>query len=542
MPEAFADLFKPDSDAAHNGLMVGYWLDAETAGQLAIEGGEAAEDLHLTLCYCGDTAAYDDATIAAMILEVAKVAAEYGPLEGRIGGIGRFTSSNSSDGRDVVVAQVDVPGLAELRQALAECLQGVGALSSQQHGWNPHITLAYIEAGAAMPVESLPELPLQIDKLTVAVGDRQASFALQLVADLVPADAGIMLAGELAEVAARGRTWRLFNQFEFGELPLWIPFLPRPGRYKHPRYGEVAITRERNERFVGHVNGRTYGQDLPVDAEHETKLSGALAYIKEARVNGDGSADARVEWTDRGRTMVGGGRFKYFSPEWYDAWTDPATGQRHEDVAIGGALTTRPFFKEGAMRPLIASERGLAAGGDDFQQGDGTVMSEKEKELEGRLAALEAEIKARQAAEQAATSQAQQLAEQNKKLSEQVATMQADARRQRFTELTAPADGPAWFGEGHVAILETLANTFGEDSTQFKGYVQQQQAIAEQLAMSELFRERGSDRSGDGGALGRIEAETRKLMAEDKNLTYEQAYTAVLERNPKLYNEYEAGR
>lgn len=142
--------------------------------------------------------------------------------------------------------------------------------------------------------------------------------------------------------------------------PAWIPFLPTPGKFKHPLYGEIDIKPETNQAMVDSVKNHVYQQHIPIDAEHETKLSGAVGWLTDMRVNGDGSADALVEFTDRGRKLLSGGQFKYVSPEWFDAWTDPATEIVHKNVIAGGAITTRPFFKDKALRALVANENGSA--------------------------------------------------------------------------------------------------------------------------------------------------------------------------------------
>jgi hypothetical protein len=138
----------------------------------------------------------------------------------------------------------------------------------------------------------------------------------------------------------------------------WIPFLPTPGVFKHPLYGDVEVTLEGNQAFVQNFKDEVYQKHIPLDAEHETKLSGAVAWITDMRVNDDGGADAYVEWTDRGKTLVEGGQFKYVSPEWFDEWTDPATEKVYKNIIAGGAITTRPFFKDKVLRALVASEQG----------------------------------------------------------------------------------------------------------------------------------------------------------------------------------------
>lgn len=171
-----------------------------------------------------------------------------------------------------------------------------------------------------------------------------------------------MVTQDLTRIAAKGGTYRLFSEVRFTEAPRRVPLMPKPGTYQHPSYGSIALTAARITRFVANVNNRIYQRHIPVDAEHQPKLSGALGYIERAEINADGSADAIVNWEERGKSLIASGGFKYVSPEWYDAWTDPANQARHEDVVIGLALTTRPFFKDGSLRPLVAREGVLQMG------------------------------------------------------------------------------------------------------------------------------------------------------------------------------------
>ena len=148
---------------------------------------------------------------------------------------------------------------------------------------------------------------------------------------------------------------------------------------------------------------------------------------------------------------------------------------------------------------------------------------------------LDEEKQARLAAEAQATA----MAEQNQALADRVARMENEATEKRFGEMV---NGPTpWYGDAdkHVGILKTLASTFGEDSDEFKTYVDNQKAMAEQLAESVLFKEIGSSNSGNGPDAGaKLDAAARKLMSEDATLTYAQAYTLATEQNAQLYNEY----
>lgn len=341
-----------------------------------------------------------------------------------------------------------------------------------------------------------------------------------------------------------GEGFRLFMPVSFAEAPDYIPYLPKPGTFTHPRYGKIEITPARNQEFVQNFNAGVYQKQIPLDGEHQTKLSGAMGWIQELRLNRDGSADARVEWTGRGRTMLSDNRFKYISPEWYDSWTAPDTGVEHKNVVIGGALTTRPYFKESALRPLVTAEDAIYVDGDDtpFSPNGQENPSMSKQNIEDltpatqdqaktfaeQIAALQAENATLKQASEAAAAEAKQAAEQ-------VAAMQAEARRRQFTEQAKDWYGPV---NEHVSFMESLSDE------QMAFYTRQQRAYAEQLRDSALFSRFGRTGGADDGASNaeaRLEAEVKKIQASE-NLSYHAAYAKALERNPKMYAEMDAGR
>lgn len=156
-----------------------------------------------------------------------------------------------------------------------------------------------------------------------------------------------------------------FSELPFGFMapPASIQVLPKPGSYSHPQYGEIKLTATDLKEFVDNFKEGVYGQDVPIeiDLEHsESDLAkrGAVGYIQGLVPIEDyaGGVSAEVEWTDRGKTILEEDVYKCFSPEWYDEWKHPTTGETYHNILIGGALTTRPFFKNDALRPLAASE------------------------------------------------------------------------------------------------------------------------------------------------------------------------------------------
>lgn len=347
-----------------------------------------------------------------------------------------------------------------------------------------------------------------------------------------------VVAGEV--VGGRARAVRLFLELSraLSEPPTWMPVLPKPGTYTHPRWGEIDITAERIARFVANFNAGVYqtnntGQPMvPVDAEHETKASGACGWIVAMRVNGEGGADARVDWTDRGRSMIEADRFRFVSPEWYPEWEDPATNEVFRDVLIGAALTTRPFFKTnagGSALPALAAH--------DREERD-RMPDQTLTKLRSRLAAVEAE---RDAARHSATA----ATEASRSLSERVRAIESERRRDRYTaEVIGQSDANhrRWFGEPerHVSMLERLADTFGEDSDELRQYVEHNRATAEQLHTSGLFREHGRTGIGQpqGGVTERFNALVAAEIDANPALSAADAIGRVAAKHPQLYHEH----
>lgn len=460
-------------------------------------------------------------------------------------------------------------------------------------------------------------------------------------------------------IMSASESFAIFTEGDFSK-PGWIPFLPKPGVYDHPLYGQIPVTKESNQEMVDSVKNHVYQENIPLDAEHETKLSGAVAWIKDMRMNADSSADAFVDWTDRGRTLMGGGQFKYVSPEWFRQWKDPATGKAYRNVVAGGAITTRPFFKDKVLRALVAGEQGFevigapdkfrdysteqrqemakkgwalpnlsfpiadrvdldnavsafglgkdsaaakahiikraralnaldalpdkwnvtasegvrmaepvgdnlkdhltaaepgghGVGGGDLQEnmnsqhqdlhsaatpaaghthGSANPFAGKEpeqvtltaKEVEDRISAAVGPLQVQlEAAERLAMTERTAREDTEKQLK----AMQAERRRERFVQ-----EASAWIGDSgkHVQLLEALADTFGEDSDQFKAYAEQQAAVKNQLATSGLFSEFGRPARPEGDTpLAKLEALAKaKAAASDGKLTYAQAYAEVM--------------
>lgn len=162
--------------ANHAGIMVAFMLSPDVAAQLAVPGGEPAEDLHVTLAYLGDADEWTPAQQQGMQRIVSAFARSHPALSGRLSGVGRF---NAPEGEpEPVYASVDVPDLPAFRQALVKVLADGGYIANKEHGFTPHCTLAYLEPDEPTPVQRLGAIPLLFDRLLLAIGDQQYIFLL----------------------------------------------------------------------------------------------------------------------------------------------------------------------------------------------------------------------------------------------------------------------------------------------------------------------------------------------------------------------------
>lgn len=168
----------------HTGVITEFLIDGDTAEKLAIHDAsgfypyEAPSYLHLTLTFHGEHYAMSMQELAHLIVAAETIARCCGPLDGVISGIGRFQASDSSDGKDVIYASVDMPGLNTFREALASDLDALGVPPRKEHGFTPHITLAYVGPGEVSPVSEVELLPLHFDNLVVGIGETMVSIPL----------------------------------------------------------------------------------------------------------------------------------------------------------------------------------------------------------------------------------------------------------------------------------------------------------------------------------------------------------------------------
>ena len=171
-PPSGAGPANTESAPAHHedGVMVALMVPSDVAKKIAVPGGEKPEALHCTLAYLGKAADLGPDKIRAAAQIVQKAASEHPAMTGVIAGTGRFNATESSDGKDVIVAHPDIPTLPEMRHALVSKLDEAGIPVKKNHGFTPHITLAYVDENADSPVKRVDTTPIAFPHITLALG------------------------------------------------------------------------------------------------------------------------------------------------------------------------------------------------------------------------------------------------------------------------------------------------------------------------------------------------------------------------------------
>src|ERR1039457_3816907 len=197
-----ADLGKASGHAAPRARAGWISLDIPDGTITPVPGG--VTNHHITVVYLGPDV--DDDAFARVCQRAADAAvAMPGPLFGAIKGVGSFPPSDGSDGKVPAWAGVMLPGAELLRAALED-------LSASEHTqWKPHVTLAYVEPGEALP-DPVPATPVVLDHLSVHRGhDEVRRFPLGPVPKPT-ADDESRLVWLLLRARDEGGKWRFLLQ------------------------------------------------------------------------------------------------------------------------------------------------------------------------------------------------------------------------------------------------------------------------------------------------------------------------------------------
>lgn len=172
--------FVAAADGARTGAMIGLVPSEADADRLAVDGGEPADELHLTLLYLGDAVDVSDEARAAIEVAVRRYAGE--PITAEAFSVNMF-NPNSDDGDMAVVLGVGNdggPALHRLHTDVGAAVRGTGGfeLPEQHEPWVPHVTLAYTDDLnlAATVVDRVG--PITFDRIRLAFADHVVDIPL----------------------------------------------------------------------------------------------------------------------------------------------------------------------------------------------------------------------------------------------------------------------------------------------------------------------------------------------------------------------------
>lgn len=152
---------------------IGLRPDSTIRAALAVDGGVDPDDLHLTMCYLGDTEGLPEEKVAALPAIVQRHVRETPPFDVVVDGQARWYVDD--DGWAHVAMVSDPTGeLHMLRDSVmsAAAFLGLEPRGKGVYDWRPHITLAYTE-DPDEAVTMRPEIPMEltVDRVVVVVGD-----------------------------------------------------------------------------------------------------------------------------------------------------------------------------------------------------------------------------------------------------------------------------------------------------------------------------------------------------------------------------------
>jgi 2'-5' RNA ligase len=171
--------------ADHDGVMVALRLPLRVAEAVALPGGEAPWDLHLTLVYLGSASEVGTERLNELHDRIAAVCSRTEPFAGTISGYGRFRPDGDTD---VIWAHLDAPELPALRHAVLQAASDSAVEQAGDHGFTPHVTLGYASSDEQM-LAWLAEMEARtgrgevhtvlVDHVSVVMGGTEARIRLR---------------------------------------------------------------------------------------------------------------------------------------------------------------------------------------------------------------------------------------------------------------------------------------------------------------------------------------------------------------------------
>ncbi|MFE9127094.1 2'-5' RNA ligase family protein [Streptomyces sp. NPDC007148] len=154
-----------------DGCMIALYPPPDVAAALAVKDGLPADELHVTVAYCGDAADIDGDAIREVVAELA----ERQPITAHIAGHARFTGGE----KDVIVALVDSADLEDLRRDTLDALHARGIQPPRDHGFTAHCTITYLDPDEPSPLDRLDGQSVEFTALSAVHGTERTDTPLE---------------------------------------------------------------------------------------------------------------------------------------------------------------------------------------------------------------------------------------------------------------------------------------------------------------------------------------------------------------------------
>jgi hypothetical protein len=165
-----------DDDAQTGGMIA---LIPDTPGAFTVPGGDPAGQIHCTLVFLGDdVTTLDEGTLEKLKARVMQLAADNGPVEGKIMGPAIWNRNSDKfkpSTNTTLTADYPLVGIHEYAEDIGRAVLGDGRFPEQHRPWNPHIC-----AGYSLPEDVLPKASgtVRFSKVRLALAGKDYDFPL----------------------------------------------------------------------------------------------------------------------------------------------------------------------------------------------------------------------------------------------------------------------------------------------------------------------------------------------------------------------------
>lgn len=133
---------------------------------------ETLDNLHITLVYLGDNRTIDKLDVVRAVSDLGMFQA---PIKGKLQGLARFRNGQDVD---PLVMTFDSPQMPKLYEMVCNVLDNYHVPFHKDHGFIPHMTLAYIPSNAELPIDAIE--PIEINFNEVYYVDGSVWYSIDL--------------------------------------------------------------------------------------------------------------------------------------------------------------------------------------------------------------------------------------------------------------------------------------------------------------------------------------------------------------------------